>query len=111
MDRGGRVKQVDSTRTFEKIPTEGVAVIRSHDQFIQNTHIFENRDQLKDVINRANKYREGEGFDAFYFIIATKSSKKFERDDNHYDGEQDLEDIADYKISDSGLEKLTGDSL
>ena len=105
MDRGGKIKQISSSQSYERIPSKSVAVIRGDDKFIQNSTRVKSDSELQEEIERADDYRESEGYDTFYFIVRDKKSKEIKVDENYYDGD-DLEEDATYRISDDGLEKL-----
>jgi len=82
-------------------------VIRGDDGFVQNSNKVEDEDELKEEIKRANQFRIEEGYDEFYFIRGSSGGRQVEMDDNNYGGNQDLEEVAHYKVSDEGFENIS----
>ena len=106
MDRGNNIVQKTQPREFEHIPENGVAVVRGEDRYIQNSNKISGTEELKEEVRRADEYREQEGYDAFYFVVGRDGARDIRTDGNYYVGDEDLEDVADLKITSEGLEKL-----
>ena len=105
-DRRGAKAQIGNDQRYEIIPSGAMVVIRGEDRFIQNSVTFGDKDVLKSEIKRAEEYRDEESYDEFYLIIVNDLPKTIKIDDNFYDGDEDLDEIADYKLSDDGFQNL-----
>ena len=105
-DRSGAHAQIGDKQRYETIPSGSMVVIRGDDRFIQNSVSFENQSELKSEIKRAEEYREDADIDEFYLIVVEDIARTIKMDDNRYDGDDDLVEVADYKLSNDGLDIL-----
>ena len=105
-DRSGAHAQIGDKQRYETIPSGSMIVVRGDDRFIQNSVSFQNQSELKSEIKRAEEYREEAGHVEFYLIVVDDISRTIKIEDNYFDGDDDLVEVADYKLTDDGLEIL-----